>query len=74
MCQARPVDTWEDESSRSRCTATHVAPGADGDVTVRCDGQAGHAGPQHQGHIDQYVVRWSEDRSTEDRSTEDRPA
>jgi hypothetical protein len=56
------VDAWEDESSRSRCTATHVFPGADGDMTVRCDGQAGHAGPGHQGHVGAHTVHWTDEQ------------
>lgn len=52
------VEAWEDEDSVARCTATHVVASPAADVTVRCDGQAGHVGPEHQGHLGADAIRW----------------
>ena len=33
-------------------------------MTVRCDGQAGHAGPSHQGHVGAHPVHWTDRAET----------
>jgi hypothetical protein len=47
---------WSDDMAANRCTASKQM----GDVTVRCDAQQGHAGPDHQSHRDGRLVHWHE--------------
>jgi len=44
------------------CDATHVAPTASGNITVRCAKSAGHVDvgdKQHEGKIGTWPVRWA---------------
>jgi hypothetical protein len=57
--QAPASQSWADDGAQGRCTAAHTISTSGGKVAVRCDGQLGHAGTAHQGHVDSRLVRWT---------------
>jgi hypothetical protein len=56
--QAPTTQGWADDMSINRCTATHQMSTPAGDIAIRCDATAGHAGSAHQCHYDGGLVHW----------------
>jgi hypothetical protein len=57
--QAPTTQTWADDMSMNRCTATHSLSTPEGLVPIRCDAFAGHEGSRHQCHHDGRIVHWT---------------
>jgi hypothetical protein len=61
LIQSPTTRGWADDSALNRCVVSHVVANVRGDVQIRCEAQAGHAGNLHQSHDSGYLVRWTED-------------
>ncbi len=53
------IAAWTDDYPARRCASSHRLSGRDGDVSIRCDGQAGHAG-RHQGDAGGSAIYWDD--------------
>jgi hypothetical protein len=56
--QAPTTVSWADDMALNRCTATHQIATLDGEIPLRCDAAAGHAGSAHQCHHNNRIVHW----------------
>jgi hypothetical protein len=63
VVQAPSTQAWADDMSLNRCTSTHSIATVDGEIPLRCDATAGHAGNEHQCHHAGRIVHWTGDVS-----------